>query len=53
MTDINDMINHNKEKQILEISSSYSNKVEEPNSLTTMRDDLSLMLFNTKNLYIS
>lgn len=52
MTDISDVINHNEEKQILEISSSYSTKVEEPSSLNSMRDDLSLMLFNTENLYL-
>ena len=44
-------INHINEKEILELSSSYSPIVEESTSLTSMRDDLSLMLFNTENMY--
>ena len=46
------IINKNNERQILQMSSMYRDEVEISTSCASMRDDLSLFLFNTENLYL-
>lgn len=46
------LINKENERKFLEMSNVYKKDVETNSQLATMRDDLSLILFNTQNLFI-
>ncbi|KAK8860960.1 hypothetical protein M9Y10_012652 [Tritrichomonas musculus] len=52
MTKKSNLINHKNEKDVFKLSNLYHEEVETSSSLSSMRDDLSLMLFNKENLYL-
>ena len=53
MTTGSNEINKDSEREILQQSPFYSNNVELDSSIDRMRDNLALMLFNTKNVCLA